>query len=62
MSLQIEDVCATEAQTITKHIVSTHKKMKADKSFDLFRQDVKQKITMLDVDAPTLSRKERAPT
>ena len=62
MSLQIEDVCATEAQTITKHIVSTNKKMKADKSFDLFRQDVKQKITMLDVDAPTLSRKKRAPT
>ena len=37
-------------------------KMRTDENCHLFWEDVKQKTAKLDVDAPKLSRKRRAPT
>ena len=61
-SLQTKDLCAAEAQIIAKHSVATLKKMRLDENCHLFWEGVKQKATKLDVDAPKLSRKRRAPT
>ena len=36
--------------------------MRTDENYHLFLEDLKQKTTKLDVDAPKLSRKRRAPT
>ena len=60
-SLQTKDLCAAEAQTTAKHTASTFKKMSADENCHLLRKDVKQRATKLDVDAPKLPRKRRAP-
>ena len=46
----------------SKRSVATLKKMRIDENDHLFWEDVKQKATKLDVDAPKLSRKRRAPT
>ena len=61
-SLQTKDLCAAEAETIAKHTVATLKKMRTDKNYHLFWEDVKQEATKLDIDAPKLSRKRRAST
>ena len=61
-SLQTKDLCAAEAQIIAKHSVATGKMMRLDENCHLFWEDVKQKAAKLDVDAPKLSRKRRAPT
>ena len=61
-SLQTNDLCAAEAGTIAKHSLVTLKKMKTDENCHLLWEYVKQKATKLDVDAPKLSRKRRAPT
>ena len=61
-SLQTNDRCAVDVQTIAKHTVTTLKKMRTDENCHLFWEDVKQKATKLDVDAPTFSRKRKAPT
>ena len=61
-SLQTKDLCVAEAQTIAKHTVATLKRMRAGENCHLFWEDVKQKGTELDVDAPKLSSKRRAPT
>ena len=61
-SQQTKNLCAVEAQTIAKHTVATFKKMRTDKNCHLFWEDMEQKATKLDVDAPKLSRKRRAPT
>ena len=55
------DLCAAEAQTITKHTMATLKKMSTGKNCYLFWKGVKQKTTKLDVDASKLSIKRRAP-
>ena len=60
-SLQTKDLCAVEAQTIAKNTVATLKKMKTVETCHLFWEDVKQKARKLDVNAPKLSRKRRAP-
>ena len=61
-SLQTEDLCVAEAQTIAKHTVATLKKMTMDENCHLFWEDVKQKPTKLDVDAPKFPRKRTALT
>ena len=58
--LQTKNLCDTEAQTIVKHTVATLKKMWKEKNCYLFWEDLKQKATKLDVDAPKWSRKRRA--
>ena len=55
------DLCAAEAQTITKHTVATLNKMSTDKNCYQFWKDVKQKTAKLDVDTSKLSIKRRAP-
>ena len=61
-SLYTKDICAAEVQAIAKHTVATLKKMKADENCHLIWEDVKQKVTKIDVDAPQLYRKRKAPT
>ena len=61
-SLQTNDLCAAEAQTIANHTVATLKKIRTDKKCHLFWEDVKQKATKSDIDALKLFRKRRAPT
>ena len=62
ISLQAEDLCAAQAQTIAKNTTSTLEKMRNDQNFDLFWTDVNSKAEALDVDEPTLSRRRRPPT
>ena len=62
ISLQAEDLCAAQAQTIAKNTASTLKKMRTDQNFDLFWTDVNSKAKALDVDEPTLSRRRRPPS
>ena len=62
ISLQAEDLCATQAQTIAKNTASTLEKMRTDQNFDLFWTDVNSKAEALDVDEPTLSRRRRPPS
>ena len=59
-SLQTRYLCAAETQTIANHTVVTLKKMRTDENCHLFWEDMKQKATKLDVDAPELFRKRRA--
>ena len=61
-SLYTKDICAAEVQAIAKHTVAALKKMKADENCHLIWEDVKQKATKIDVDAPQLYRKRKAPT
>ena len=60
--LQTKNLCVAETQTIAKHTVATLQKMRTDENCHQFWEDVKQKATKLDVDAPKLSRKRRALT
>ena len=62
VSLQTKGLCAADVQTITKYTVTTLKKMKTDENCHLFWDDAKQKATKLNVNAPQLSTKKRAPT
>ena len=62
ISLQAEDLCAAQAQTIAKNTASTLEKMRTDQNFDLFWTDVNSKAEALDVDKPTLSRRRRPPS
>ena len=57
ISLQAEDLCAAQAQTMAKNTASTVEKMRTDQNFDLFWTDVNSKAEALDVDEPTLSRR-----
>ena len=51
-SLQTKDLCVAEAQTIAKHTVAILNKMRTDENCHLFWEDVKQKASKLDIDAP----------
>ena len=62
ISLQAEDLCAAQAQTIAKNTASTLEKMRTNQNFDLFWTDVNSKAEALDVDEPTLSRRRRPPS
>ena len=62
VSLQTKDLCAAETQTIAKHIIATLKKIRTDENCHLFWEYVKQKVSKLDLDAPKLSKKTKAPT
>ena len=62
ISLQAEDLCAAQAQTIAKNTASTLEKMRTDQNFDLFWTDVNSKAEALDDDEPTLSRRRRPPS
>ena len=62
ISLQAEDLCAAQAQTIAKNTASTVEKMRTDQNFDLFWTNVNSKAEALDVDEPTLSRRRRPPS
>ena len=61
-SLHTKNLCAARTEKIGKHAVVTLKKMRTDENCHLFWEDVTQKATQLDVDAPEWSRKRRAPT
>ena len=59
-SLQVESLCATEAQEIAKSTVNTLKRMRSDEKFNLFWKDVENKAAIFFVDHPRLPRKKRA--
>ena len=60
-SLQTKYLCAAETQTRAKHTVAKLDKMRTDEHCHLFWEDVKQKATKLDYNAPKLSRNRIAP-
>ena len=62
ISLQAEDLCATQAQTIAKNTASTLEKMSTGQNFDLFWTDLNSKAEALNVDEPTRSRRRRPPS
>ena len=64
ISLQAEDLCATQAQTIVKNTALNLEKIRTDQNFDLFWTDVNSKAEAeaLDVDEPTLSRRRTPPS
>ena len=59
-SLQVESLCAVEAQEIVKSTVNTLKRMRSDEKFNLLWKDVENKAAIFFADHPRLPRKKRA--
>ena len=60
-SLQAKDLYAAKAKHTANKTLATIKKLRTDRSFELFWDDVNLKAKKLDIDAPKLPRERRAP-